>query len=281
MRHFLLPFAILLCSVAPALAQVTVDLHALDALPRAPGSPPGRRSKASRRQALPRRGRHRPPGVPPSRRRSRPQPHGRPASRRRPPHPPPLPARSRPRLRRPRHRPKRHPSPRRRPPRCPWRRRPLPRSRPSSRLRRRRPTPRRRHPHRSAAMPPASAPHPGRPAPDVRHRPVRPEPWECRLDQAPRAGHADRRHHHVQCAGLCSGRRLAPQSSPPPPLLAGSATRGRAHREAPCESSREWPSAHRSRRLRTHRSPRRRRTRVRSRGARGRRARTAPPPRGR
>jgi outer membrane protein OmpA-like peptidoglycan-associated protein len=43
MRHFLLPFAILLCSVAPALAQVTVDLHALDALPRAPGSPPGRR----------------------------------------------------------------------------------------------------------------------------------------------------------------------------------------------------------------------------------------------
>ncbi|MGA3398472.1 MAG: OmpA family protein [Acetobacteraceae bacterium] len=39
MRHFLLPLAILLCPAAPVLAQVTVDLHALDALPGAPGSP--------------------------------------------------------------------------------------------------------------------------------------------------------------------------------------------------------------------------------------------------
>src|ERR1700733_2336526 len=42
MRHFLLSLAILFCPAAPALAQVTVDLHALDALPAAPESPPGR-----------------------------------------------------------------------------------------------------------------------------------------------------------------------------------------------------------------------------------------------
>ncbi|HVC62338.1 MAG TPA: OmpA family protein [Acetobacteraceae bacterium] len=42
MRHFLLSLAILLCLAEPALAQVTVDLHALDALPRAP-EPPARR----------------------------------------------------------------------------------------------------------------------------------------------------------------------------------------------------------------------------------------------
>ncbi len=39
MRHFLLPLAILLCPAGPALAQVTVDLHALDALPSTPGAP--------------------------------------------------------------------------------------------------------------------------------------------------------------------------------------------------------------------------------------------------
>ncbi|HTB47470.1 MAG TPA: OmpA family protein [Acetobacteraceae bacterium] len=42
MRYFLLLIALLLCPAAPGLAQVTVDLHALDALPHAPGSPPGR-----------------------------------------------------------------------------------------------------------------------------------------------------------------------------------------------------------------------------------------------
>ena len=39
MRHLLLPLAILLCPAAPALAQVTVDLHALDALAPAPEQP--------------------------------------------------------------------------------------------------------------------------------------------------------------------------------------------------------------------------------------------------
>jgi outer membrane protein OmpA-like peptidoglycan-associated protein len=39
MRHFLLSLAVLLFLAAPALAQVTVDLHALDALPPAPVSP--------------------------------------------------------------------------------------------------------------------------------------------------------------------------------------------------------------------------------------------------
>jgi len=46
MRHFLLPLAILLLPAAPALAQVTVDLHALDALPSLPEAP-ARRSPPS------------------------------------------------------------------------------------------------------------------------------------------------------------------------------------------------------------------------------------------
>jgi outer membrane protein OmpA-like peptidoglycan-associated protein len=39
MRHILLPLAILLCVTSPALAQVTVDLRALDALPALPEAP--------------------------------------------------------------------------------------------------------------------------------------------------------------------------------------------------------------------------------------------------
>jgi outer membrane protein OmpA-like peptidoglycan-associated protein len=39
MRHILLPLAILLCVSAPAVAQVTVDLRALDALPALPEAP--------------------------------------------------------------------------------------------------------------------------------------------------------------------------------------------------------------------------------------------------
>jgi len=42
MRHLLLSLGLLLLPAAPALAQVTVDLRALDALPHLPGSPPHR-----------------------------------------------------------------------------------------------------------------------------------------------------------------------------------------------------------------------------------------------
>jgi outer membrane protein OmpA-like peptidoglycan-associated protein len=53
MRHLLLPLTLLLCPIAPALAQVTVDLHALDALPNGSESP-GRRPEQVPRALVPR-----------------------------------------------------------------------------------------------------------------------------------------------------------------------------------------------------------------------------------
>ena len=209
MRTLLLLLAGLLCAAAPAQAQVTVDLHALDALP-AQTAGAGARPRRTRAKA----GAAAPAAAQADRPRHSARRHARAGSR--DAAAPPAPA---------------APQARRRPPR---RRRPLPPPPPPViAARADRPPP----PAAQAAPPPpppisdtrAPAPRPqtARPARDFRYRRGRPQPGHRRRHARSGPGRTARRRHQLQRHGL-RGRHAGGPSTAAPAFAVARA--GRAQR---------------------------------------------------